>query len=139
MYKKPIKPYNFDLISSSRDCQSTISLHLRLSSAECGKPCVYQAMCFRISLTAVYSPLYSISILACFKTISRTSVEDGSSTIIPFSRYSFICLKIHGFPLALFQPLTRHIRYILSLPLHLLQKKYHRYQLQEFSQPFLPL
>ena len=32
--KVNIKPYNFDLISSSRDCQSTISLHLRLSSAD---------------------------------------------------------------------------------------------------------
>ena len=58
------------LFSSEKD---SISLTLLRNAAELGYPAVYQAMCLRISLTAVYSPLISSSILAWRRMVSQTS------------------------------------------------------------------
>lgn len=114
------------LFSSEKD---SISLTLLRNAAELGYPAVYQAMCLRISLTAVYSPLISSSILAWRRMVSQTSAAvfsgvvflvlsgmhgpesapgTGAPAFFPVAappvssseRYCAISLKIYGLPLA---------------------------------------
>ena len=58
------------------------------------KPAEYQATCWRISRTAVYSPFSSVNIFAWRRIISETSFQSG------FPSPPVSSLKIQGFPLA---------------------------------------
>ena len=84
----------------------SISLTCFLNLAEFGSPVVYQLTCLRISRMAVYSPLYSSSILAWRSMVSCNSfaVGSGHSSPVFYSRFRFFGIS---FPSAapIFTPL----------------------------------
>ena len=86
----------FQLNFSITFCNSSIFsiwFTLLLISVAWLNPLIYHAICFLISLIAVYSPLYSTNILKCFSIIFLTSSQFLSN----FSP-DIISLKIHGLP-----------------------------------------
>ena len=60
------------------------------SLAAWGKPARYHAVCFRISLTPMYSPFTLSCNAACSRIVATTSSFDGFCGIWPVARYSFM-------------------------------------------------